>query len=248
MIKYPYKLRSLFLLQALLALLLTSLLWPKVAVHWQKLDIAFFKLVNQSLLDRPQWQIFWAAANHKYADWVEDLCIFLFFVLWIQKSPVSLRKIRIGQLVFCVLYIAFILFFVNRILFRNFMHIPRLSPSLVVENSVMLSQKIPWMKIKDMSHASFPGDHATTALLFSASFSYLAGWRFGIVAWIYASFLCMPRLITGAHWLSDVIVGSGGIALFFLSIAFCTPLANSLSFYFARLFSWNKDQVTENKN
>jgi membrane-associated phospholipid phosphatase len=39
----------------------------------------------------------------------------------------------------------------------------------------------------------------------------------------------MPRLITGAHWLSDVLVGSGGIVLFFLSIAFCTPLANSLT-------------------
>lgn len=246
MTKHSYKLRSLFLLQALLALLLTSLLWPKAAVYWQKLDVAFFKLINQSLLDRPWWQMFWAAANHKYADWVEDFCIFGFFALWIKKSPVSLRKMRMGQFLFCILYVSFILFFVNRILFRNFLHISRLSPSLIVENSVMLSQKISWMKIKDMSHTSFPGDHATTALLFSASFSYLAGWRLGIVAWIYASFLCMPRLITGAHWLSDVIVGSGGIVLFFLSIAFCTPLANCLSFYLARLFSWNKDPVAEN--
>lgn len=232
-----YKLRFLFVLQTLLVLLITSLLWPKVGIYWQKLDIAFFKLINQSLLDNHYWQIFWACANHKYADWIEDLCILVFFTIWIQKSPYSLRKIRIAQLLFCILYIAFILFFVNRVLFRDFISIPRLSPSLVVENSVILSQEIPWMKIKDVSRTSFPGDHATTALLFAASFSCLAGWRFAIVSWIYASFLCIPRLITGAHWLSDVVVGSGGITLFFLSIAFCTPLAHRISSYFVRVFN-----------
>lgn len=236
MIKHQYKLQSLFLLQTLLALLLASLFWPKIAVYWQKLDIAFFKFINQSLIDRPCWQMFWAAANHKYADWLEDLCILIFFALWIQMSPISLRKTRIAQLLFCVLYIACILLFINGTLLRNFIQIPRPSPSLVVENSVMLSEEIPWMKIKDVSRASFPGDHATTALLFAASFSYLANWRFGIAAWIYASFLCMPRLITGAHWLSDVVVGSGGITLFFLSIAFCTPLANCLISCLMRLF------------
>ncbi|MDR2539119.1 MAG: phosphatase PAP2 family protein [Chlamydiales bacterium] len=241
-----YKLRSLFLLQTLLALLLTSLLWPKTAVYWQKLDIAFFKLINQSLLDRHYWQVFWACANHKYADWVEDLCILVFFTIWIRKSPCSLRKIRIAQLLFCVLYIAFILFFVNRMLFRDFISIPRPSPSLVIENNVMLSQKISWMKIKDVSQTSFPGDHATTALLFAASFSYLAGHRFAIAAWIYAAFLCMPRLITGAHWLSDVIVGSGGIVLFSLSIAFCTPLAHSISSYLVCIFPRKQAENNEN--
>ncbi|PWU13165.1 MAG: hypothetical protein C5B45_06545 [Chlamydiae bacterium] len=240
----PYKLKSLLLLQTLLALLLASLLWPKAAIYWQKLDIAFFKLINQSLRDRYHWQVFWACANHKYADWLEDLCILIFFTIWIQKSPSSLRKMRIAQLLFCVLYIACILFFVNRMLFRDLISLPRPSPSLVVENSVMLSQEIPWMKIKDVSKTSFPGDHATTALLFAASFSYLAGWHFAIAAWIYAAFLCMPRLITGAHWLSDVVVGSGGIALFFLSIAFCTPLANKISACLVRIF--NKKQTVNN--
>ena len=239
-----YKLKSFFLLQTLLTLLLVSLFWPKAAVYWQKLDIAFFKLINQSLLNSHHWQIFWACANHKYADWLEDLCILAFFTIWIQKSPSSLRKIRIAQLLFCVLYIAFILFFVNRMIFRDLISIPRPSPSLIVENSVMLSEKIPWMKIKDVSKTSFPGDHATTALLFASSFSYLAGWRFAIPAWIYGSFLCMPRLITGAHWLSDVIVGSGGIALFFLSIAFCTPLSHNISSYLASIF--NKKRVVSN--
>ena len=78
---------------------------------------------------------------------------------------------------------------------------------------------------------------------FAASFSYLAGWRFAIAAWLYAGFF-IPRLITGAHWLSDVVMGSGGITLFFLSIAFCTPLAHNISSYFVRIF--NKKQIANN--
>jgi membrane-associated phospholipid phosphatase len=46
----------------------------------------------------------------------------------------------------------------------------------------------------------------------------------------------MPRLITGAHWLSDVIVGSGTITIVFLSWAFCTPLFSRFTSACERLF------------
>jgi Kdo2-lipid A phosphotransferase len=94
------------------------------------------------------------------------------------------------------------------------------------------------MSTKDDSSKSFPGDHGTTALLFAASFSYLAGWRLGLLASLYAAFLCMPRLITGAHWLSDVIVGSGTITILFLSWAFCTPLFVKFTDMCERFFIW----------
>jgi membrane-associated phospholipid phosphatase len=113
-----------------------------------------------------------------------------------------------------------------------------LSPTMVIDDSIRLSKEIPWMKIKDGSSKSFPGDHGTTALLFAASFSYLAGWRLGILASFYAAFLCMPRLITGAHWLSDVLVGSGTITMIFLSWAFCTPLFSRFTDGCQRLFIW----------
>jgi membrane-associated phospholipid phosphatase len=219
-----WKLKILLLCHILGALLMVSLFWPITHACWQTLDIAFFKLINSTLRDRPNWQLFWALANHKLADWVEDICILAFFIAHVRMAHKSLRKRKISELIFCVLYIAAILYFVNRIVFRENLDIPRLSPTLVVDDSVRLSQEINWMKIKDDSSKSFPGDHGTTALLFAASFSYLAGWRLGILACLYGAFLCLPRLITGAHWLSDIIVGSGTITLIFLSWAFCTPL------------------------
>ena len=172
-------------------------------------------------------------------------------IAYVRGVHKSLRLRKVSEIIFCVVYIAAIIYFVNRLLFRENLSIPSLGPTLVVDDSVRLSQEIPWMKIKDDSSKSFPGDHGTTALLFAASFSYLAGWRMGILATLYAAFLRMPCLITGAHWLSDVLVGSGTITIIFLSWAFCTPLfarfTNGCERFFVWLGSLVKNAVCRNK-
>jgi Kdo2-lipid A phosphotransferase len=233
-----WRFKILLLWHLVAALLFASLFWPVTKVYWETIDIAFFKMVNTTLRDHPHWQLFWALVNHKLADWVEDLCVLCFFVAYVRRAGRDLRKRKIAELIFCVLYIGAIIYFINRMLFRENLSIPRLSPTLVVDDSVRLSEEIPWMSIKDDSSKSFPGDHGTTALLFAASFSYLAGWRLGVLASLYAAFLCMPRLITGAHWLSDVIVGSGTITIVFLSWAFCTPMFARFTDRCERFFTW----------
>ena len=219
-----WNLKILFLCHVIGALLFASLFWPVTHTYWAAIDTAFFQFINSSLKERPLWQIFWACANHKLADWVEDIAILAFFIAYVRRAHKRFRKRKISELIFCALYIAAIIYFVNRLFFRENFSIPRLSPTLTIDDSVRLSDEITWMSIKDGSSKSFPGDHGTTALLFASTYTVLAGWRLGILACLYAAFLCMPRLITGAHWLSDVLVGSGTIALVFISWAFCTPL------------------------
>lgn len=219
-----WKLKSLLFCHVLALFLVWSLFTPHIQDIWHWIDVAFFKAINGTLRDHPTWQLFWALANHKLADWVEDLCVFIFFAFYVAKGARGFKMRRVCELLFCVLYIGVIIYCVNKTLFREHLEIPRLSPTLTVENSVHLSDEIPWLSIKDDSVKSFPGDHGTTALLFAASFSLFAGRRMGLAAWAYAAFLCLPRLITGAHWLSDVVVGSGSITLIFLGWAFCTPL------------------------
>lgn len=236
-----WKFKILLLCHLIGAMLFASLFWPITKTYWEMIDIAFFKLINSTLRDHPHWQLFWAFANHKLADWVEDICILVFFITYVRQAHRSLRKRKIAELLFCVIYIAAVIYFINRVLFRENLQIPRLSPTLVVDDSVRLSNEISWMSIKDDSSKSFPGDHGTTALLFAASFSYLAGWRLGILASLYGAFLCLPRLITGAHWLSDVVVGSGTITIIVLSWAFCSPLFSTFTDRCERLFlGYNK--------
>lgn len=232
------QIKRLLVCHALAAFLLVSLF--SSMSFWAFIDIPFFKWINSSLDGRPNWQLFWALANHKWADWVEDLCVLLFFFAYVKQAGRGLRLKRIAELLICVLCIAAIIYFVNKTLFRENLKIPRLSPTLVVDPCVHLSDQISWMKIKDVSSASFPGDHATTAILFAAMFTYLAGGRLGLLAIGYAIFLCLPRLITGAHWLSDVLVGSGSIALVTLSWIFCTPFFERCTTLLTRLLSGSK--------
>lgn len=222
--KKTWNIKQLMVFNFLIVIALWSLFSPMTKIFWETIDIAFFKVINGTLQGHPNWQLFWALANHKNADWIEDICVLVFFSFYVLQAAKGLRLRRVAELLFSLLYIALIIYCVNKTLFREYLEIPRLSPTLTVENSVRLSEEISWLSIKDDSAKSFPGDHGTTALLFAASFSYFAGRRLGLFASLYAVFLCLPRLITGAHWLSDVLVGSGCITLFFLSLAFCTPM------------------------
>jgi membrane-associated phospholipid phosphatase len=219
-----WKIKKLLCLHVVLFLMLWSL-FPLTEGIWHTIDTAFFKWINGSLKGHPFWQLFWSLANHKNADWIEDFCILSFFAFYIGRAPKGQRLRRTAEFVFCAVYIGCIIQFFNKTLVRNYFCITRVSPSLIIENSLHLTQEIPWLAIKEATKSSFPGDHGTTALLFAASYAYFARWKLGLLASLYAAFLCLPRMIVGAHWLSDVIIGSGCVTLFFLSWAFCTPFA-----------------------
>jgi membrane-associated phospholipid phosphatase len=205
-----------------------SLTLPWTGQVWRAIDTLFFNIANGSLRDHPTWQLFWAIANHKIADWIEDIAFLGFWVAYIRTIPRGQRLRGLAELLFSILLIGATIFFINKSLFRESLVIPRASPTLVIDSAVWLSKEIPWMEIKDFSPTSFPGDHGTTAILFAATLSRYANRRISIYAWIYSIFLCLPRLMTGAHWLSDLAVGGAGIALLSLSIAYYTPLEKSL--------------------
>ncbi len=74
------------------ALLFASLFWPITEAFWNTIDIAFFKCINSTLRDHPYWQLFWAFANHKLADWVEDLCVLCFFIAYVRQAHQNLAQ------------------------------------------------------------------------------------------------------------------------------------------------------------
>jgi len=217
------KWKPLLLSLSAIILLLGSFLWPATFALWQSLDTAIFKSLNHTLEGHPWVQVFWALINHRKADLVEDAVFLLFFILAIRAAPKDKRIRRTAEFIFCIILAGSLIHFVNRTFLNHHVLIPRESPSLVVTPCVRLSQEVPWMIVKDETVASFPGDHATTLLLFAVLYSFYAGRKLGVYAAIYAIFRILPRLIVGAHWASDIIVGSGCLALFFLSLALCTP-------------------------
>ena len=233
--------KMLVLIHIWIAVSLYTLFHPTTHSFWQKIDDVTFQALNQTLSWGKGWQIFWALANHKIADWVEDIVILIFFWLYIRSGSKEEKTYRISQMLLMIFISAFVIFFVNKTLLRDNVDIIRLSPTLVTANSIKLSEHITWLKIKDGSNRSFPGDHATTALLFGLTFVFLGSKKLKTLAALYAIFLCLPRMILGAHWVTDVLIGSGAIVLFFLSWLYFTPLSHKLCSRIASIF--NKQSI-----
>jgi len=237
------KWKPLLLSFSAIILLLGSFLWPTTFALWQSLDTTIFKFLNHTLESHPWVQVFWALINHKKADLVEDAIFLLFFIVAIRAAPKEKRIRRTAEFIFCLLLAGSLIYFVNRTFLRNHALLPRESPSLVVTPCIRLSKEVPWLIVKDETVTCFPGDHATTLLLFTVLYTFYAGRKLGTIAALYAIFRILPRLIVGAHWTSDIIVGSGCLVLFFLSLALCTPFHTCIIDRIEKILRSNHEKV-----
>lgn len=223
---------------SLLGIALLFLTWLLYFTHpfWEAADAAFYHFVNGFIKKSTYWQNFWAISNHSITDWFHDLVMLFFFVAYIaRKSEKSYAK-KIVELVFFAAVVTFTVLFINRFLCLDVLEIKRKSPTMIYELSTHLSQKVTWLKIKDKSVVTFPGDHGTTALLFTLFTFHLMGKRAGILALLYNFYWQLPRLVTGCHWLTDIIMGSFVISTFMTSICIYTPLKESVTDLLSRPF------------
>src|SRR3569832_394308 len=213
----------------IIAFLLTTFLSPWTSPFWGHLDLAIFQALNGTLKDNTYTQHFWALINHKRMDLVEDVIFILFFVWGVVAVPKQERRKKIAQFLAIIVLSASVIFFINRNLLRHNVLIPRDSPSLTDSPSVKITDHLPWPVLKDETIASFPGDHATTLLLFGILISPFDPRRLALAAWAYVIFRALPRLVVGAHWFSDIAVGSMTIALFFAACFLYTPLGRLMT-------------------
>lgn len=221
-----WQIKKILLFHGLIGILLISFFLPKIPGIWELLDVKIFRFFNSFLLTSPALRTFLALANNRLADLLEDLCIMGFYLIAIFRIPKEKRIKRSCELIFCVLLTACTILAINRLLFRDLFPLRRKSPTLVLNDAILVSDYFSWISIKKSSTKSFPGDHATTAFMFACTYAWYVRGRLALLAFIYAGFLCIPRLAVGAHWLSDIIVGSGSIVLFSLTWAFFTPFGD----------------------
>lgn len=227
-LKHPkWNFKPLIAAHFLVAFLVFTLFYQRTyTILWQSIDEGFFKLLKAMIHDSPFWQNFWAMANHRVADFVEDF-FFLVFFLWLLKTTPKKERLRkAAEFLFVALLTAAVIIFINNLLFKQFLHIERYSPSYILDYFPRLSEQVSWLKVKDKSKLSFPSDHGTTALLFVADFLFLSRNKLlTFCVCFYGTFLCCPRMIAGAHWITDILFGSAALVLLVFSWAFCTPFA-----------------------
>lgn len=195
------------------------------------LDTKTFLFLNGTLHKNLFFQSFWILLNHKAADWVGDGMMLTLFMIYICSKKKG-RMIRVAEFILTTLCLVTVILFVNTYLFRHPLRFKRESPTLICKNSHRISKEVKWIKIKDSSKHSFPGDHATTALTFALFFVYFTRFPLNCFGIAYGIIMSLPRIILGAHWLSDVLIGSFSIALLFFSWIEFTPFHT----YFVKRF------------
>lgn len=198
-------------------LLLLSWLWPHTNLFWSAIDTSLFSLLNGSLQGHPLWHGFWAATLSYESDLLLTLILVGLALGYVWPAP----RERLRNLFWvCGIGLAGLL------LVRWGGFLSRASPTLAVEPAVRSVNLLPWLHIRDSSLHSFPSDHAFV-LLFATLFFFSFGRRWEGVASLFCLGLYgAGRLITGAHWVTDMAVGSVALALFLFALGVATLRPN----------------------
>lgn len=217
---HPHAVRELALCLGLAALLLGSWLLPTTRAGWDALDAAVFFTLNGTVASPSSWSLFWAVLNSRVTDLLPLLLLLPFLLLPRLVLP---REGRITAC--CHLFLILALMLVVRTavdIARDTLGWRGLSASLTLQPAHLLSDLYPALDPKDSSKQSFPGDHSGV-LMIVAGFLLLQrrnGWT--LLSSLIALFFMLPRLVGGAHWLTDIAVGGAFIALISLGLGYFT--------------------------
>ncbi|TBU97139.1 phosphatase PAP2 family protein [Phytopseudomonas dryadis] len=229
--------RALLISHVIVGLLLASWLWQPTRQLWNHFDLWLFHLLNDPVHAVGLWAHLWAIGSMRPVDAGVGLVMLAIMLRGGLVLPAA--QVRTGLYAFLV---ALTVMLLMRVLFADlveYMDWQHASPSLVVEGSARLTELFPaWEErwdLKDSASRSFPGDHASVLLIWAMFCSFFAsGWRLALV-WGVAVIGMLPRLVAGAHWGADALVG--GVLLSVLGLAWScyTPLAHRASGAIERL-------------
>ena len=142
-------------LHVLAVLLMCSWLWPVLRPYWDRMDRAVFFFLNGTMAYGEGMALLWAVVNFRTFDLVALLILAIPFLA--PETVFSRESINLRFFQFVVLVKVTGL---CRRFLVGIMDYERLSPTLVLEPAYRISKLVPYIRAKDESTESFPGDHA----------------------------------------------------------------------------------------
>ncbi len=203
--------------------------WYLPANHgfWFAIDSGIFHFFNAGLVNSRAFLWLVAITNNRAFDLCSLLCMGLLMLsYWWGSSARERRWIFIMGLT--MLLTAVVL---NQLGQR--IPVERPSPTLTFENAHRVRDLLP-VSTKDASRDSFPGDHGMMLLIFAGFMLRYFGRRAFTVALIIVVLFSLPRMMSGAHWFTDVFVGSLSVVLVGLPWCLMTPLSDRIILWFDR--------------
>ncbi|WP_158583569.1 phosphatase PAP2 family protein [Salinisphaera sp. Q1T1-3] len=216
--------RALGLSLGLAVLLFATYLAPGTDALWRVLDIHTAYALNGLVAQSPTQQLLWSFGNLKVFDYLVGLLmlgVLVHFVVYGRRGTSAWRAA--ASFIVCIALVGLVSI-TRDLIFKGMAHD---SPSLVLPAFTLLDNT-NGLGAKDASHTSFPGDHATVVATFVYLLWCFAGRHYGRVAGLIAIVACLPRLVAGAHWLTDDLVGGLGTALVTVPWVVHTPLGGRI--------------------
>jgi membrane-associated phospholipid phosphatase len=197
---------------------------------WPYLDDSVFWFFNHTIsADNPRWTTLLAAMNSRIYDAVVMLGMLAIMATACYRDPRGgwLRWLGIGVIMLLTAG-------VTALLVRYLVTYTHASPTLLYVDASRVSQFVSFAT-KDQAGSSFPGDHGIMAMIFTGFMLSFGDRITRIASLVIVVLAAAPRIMVGAHWLSDILVGSLSIVLLLLPWVLCTPLARRCSAAITRL-------------
>ncbi|MCW7761127.1 phosphatase PAP2 family protein [Photorhabdus luminescens] len=192
---------------------------PEHHGFWFKIDSTIFYFFNEKLIPDSTFTEFVAFVNIRAFDAISLLCMGLLYYNAFRKQNYDGKR-RLFMIGLVMIISAIIL---NQI--GHLLPVIRPSPTLTFEHINRISEMTN-LATKDASGDSFPGDHGLMLLIFSCFIlRYISGSAFCIALLIMVIFV-LPRIMAGAHWFTDIAVGSLSLVLIGTSWLLLTPLSD----------------------
>jgi len=189
---------------------------------WLYLDAAIFHFFNRPLADHRAYVWFLAIVNNRAFDACSLLAMgTLMLQFWLRGDPVERRRIIIIGLVMLLSAII-----INQ-LAQALMPVKRASPTLFFNDALRVSNVLH-ISTKDASKDSFPGDHGMMLLIFCAFMWRYFGQKTFRRALVIFVIFAIPRVMIGAHWMTDIVIGSLSSVLIGLPWVLLTPVSDKM--------------------
>ncbi len=197
--------------------------WYLPANHglWFVLDKNIFYWFNDRLVTNKALLWLLAVTNFRAFDGVALLAMgYLYLTFWRRETPEGRRRllaIGVAMLISAVV--------LNQLC--RLIPVSHPSPTRFFPNVNHVTQ-LTGIPAKDASTNSFPGDHGMMLMIFACfMLRYFTRRAFFIAVAIVLVF-ATPRIMIGAHWFTDVVVGSLSIVLVGMSWWLITPASDYL--------------------
>ncbi|CVC38756.1 MULTISPECIES: phosphatase PAP2 family protein [Serratia] len=186
---------------------------------WYTLDSAIFFFFNRHLATDPAFLHLVAITNNRAFDVISLLAMgLLYLYFYLKQDAAGRRRLVITGVV--MLLTAVVL---NQL--GHLLPVKHPSPTLTFDNIYRVSE-LTGIPTKDASSDSFPGDHGMMLIIFSCFMLRYFGRRAFAVALLITLLFSLPRVMIGAHWFTDIAVGSLSVVLVGASWVLMTPCSD----------------------